>query len=165
MEAVLALSAELAGAAPQRERADAWLLERISQLIGLEVADYCLHDETSRTLLSETDYPANPVAEPWAPTDHQWEILKAQMPFARYVARTGDRYFSARRCTDVVDMRTFSQTEYFEVFDVALMPHEIQMRLPGEPDTHWTLGVARSGQVHRSRQAPPRRPAPVPDGI
>lgn len=150
MEAALAFAAELGTAAPQRERADAWILERVAQLIGLEAADYCQHAEQSRRLLSESDYPA-PAAAPWDPTDHEWMLIKTQNPFCAYVDRSGDRYFSARRTTDVVDMRTFRRTEFFEVFEVGTLPHEIQMRLPGEAETHWTLGVGRSGRNYSER--------------
>lgn len=150
LEAALAFAAELGTAAPERERADFWILERISRLIGLEVAnyshiaDYSQHPESTGLLLHDTEYPANPAAEPWAPTDHEWNLIKAQNPFVQYVNGTGDQHFSARRTTDVVDMRTFSRTEFFETFEIATLPHEIQMRLPGEEQTHWTLGLGRS---------------------
>ena len=155
LEAALAFAAELGTAAPQHDRADVWFLERIAQMIDLEAADYSLHSELRpRTLLSDAEYSgggSDTAPEEWAPTDHEWAVIKAEMPFWRYVVRTGDRFFSAHRTTDVVDMRTFSRTEYFEVFDVASMPREIQMRLPGEPDTHWTLSVARSGRDFTDR--------------
>ena len=151
MEAALAFAAELGTAAPQRERADMWFLERISLMIGLEWASYSHHDVSSRVLLSDAEYPVNPAAEPWAPSDHEWKVIKAENPFCLYVDRTGDRYFSARRLTDVTDMRTYSQTEHFEMCGMAEMPHSLLMRLPGEGETHWTLEMARAGRNYSTR--------------
>ena len=76
------------------------------------------------------------------PTDHEWAVIKTENPYCLYVDRTGDRYFSARRLTDVTDMRTYSQTEHYEMCGFAEMPHSLLMRLPGEGDTHWTLEVS-----------------------
>src|SRR5687767_12489764 len=73
METALALAAELTEAAPQRERADAWLLERISRACHSEVVVYSHHGESSRVLLHDVEYPAVPGGEPWAPTDDQWD--------------------------------------------------------------------------------------------
>ena len=145
LEAALAFAAELGTAAPQRERADVWFLERIARMIDLEVAAYSHHRPSSPLLLSDAEYPANAAQEPWAPTDHEWEVITAENPFCRYADTTGDRYFSARRLTDLVDLPTFAQTEFFELFDVGTMPHAIQMRLPGGAGTHWTLDLERSG--------------------
>ena len=146
LKAALAFTAELGTAAPQRERADVWFLERISQMIGLEWACYSHHDVSSRRLLIDAEFPVNPAAEPWTPNDHEWKVIKTENPFCLYVDRTGDRYFSARRLTDVTDMRTYSQTEHFEMCGMAEMPHTLLMRLPGEGETHWTLDVARAGR-------------------
>jgi len=151
LEAALAFAAELGAAAPQRDRVDDWILERISHMIDLEVAGYSHHGESSRVLLSDAEFPPNPMAGPWAPTDQEWDLIVAENPFCTYADTTGDRYFSARRITDVVDMATFTQTEFYELFDVASMRHNIQMRLPGEGRTHWTLEVARSGKSFSQR--------------
>jgi DNA-binding CsgD family transcriptional regulator len=151
MEAALAFAAELGTAAPQRDRADMWFLERISEMIGLDWASYSHHAETSRFLLNDAEYPANPAAGPWEPSDHEWEVIKAENPFCLYVDQTGDRFFSARRLTDVTDMRTYSQTEHFEMCGMAEMPHSLLMRLPDEGETHWTLEVARSGMNYSRR--------------
>jgi len=146
LEAALAFAAELGTAAPHRDRADRWFLERISQMIGLEWAGYSHHDVSSRHLLSDAEFPANPAAEPWAPNDHEWAVIKAENPFCLYVDRTGDRYFSARRLSDVADMREYSETEHFEMCGMAEMPHTLLMRLPGKGETHWTLDLARTGR-------------------
>ena len=142
MEAALAFAAEVGSAAPLRDRADAWFLEVISRMFSLEDASYSQHCAGPRFSFSTTL--SSPNTKPWAPTEHEWEVIVAENPFCRYVDSTGDRYFSARRVTDVVDMRTFTQTEFYELFDCATMPHGIQMRLPGEPGTHWTLEAGRS---------------------
>ena len=151
MEAALAFAAELGTAASQRERADVWFLERISQMIDLEWASYSHHDVSTRVLLNDAEYPVNPAAEPWTPNDHEWKVIKTENPFCLYVDRTGDRYFSARRLTDVTDMRTYSQTEHFEMCGIAELPHSLLMRLPGEGDTHWTLEVTRAGRDYTKR--------------
>ena len=152
MEAALAFAAELGTAATQRERADDWLLERISQMIGLEWAGYSHHDPNHPgCLLIDAESPAKPAAEPWTPSDHEWKVIKTENPYCLYVDRTGDRYFSARRLTDVTDMRAYSQTEHYEMCGIAAMPHSLLMRLPGEGDTHWTLEVARAGRNYSKR--------------
>ena len=151
MEAALAFAAELGTAALQRERADVWFLERISQMIDLEWAAYSHHAESSRYLLNDAEYPAKPAAEAWVPSDHEWDVIKTENPFCLYVHRTGDRYFSARRFTDVTDMRAYRQTEHYEMCGIAAMPHSLLMRLPGEGDTHWTLEVARAGRNYTKR--------------
>ena len=151
LEAALAFAAELGTAAPQHDRADIWFLERISQMIGLECASYSQHAESSRHLLHDAEYPANPAAGPWEPTDHEREVIKAEMPFHLYVVRTGDRFFSARRLTDVTDIRVYSQTEHFEMVGMAEMPHALLMRLPGDGETHWTLELARAGENFSKR--------------
>ena len=43
MEAALAFAAEVGSAASQPDRADAWILEQISRMIGYEVGDYSHH--------------------------------------------------------------------------------------------------------------------------
>jgi len=120
-------------------------------MVGLEWASYSHHRESSRGLLSDAEYPANPAAGPWEPSDHEWKVIKTENPFCLYVERTGDRFFSARRLTDVTDMRAYSQTEHFEMCGMAEMPHSLLMRLPGEGATHWTLEVARSGVNYSAR--------------
>lgn len=37
------------------------------------------------------------------------------------------------------------------MFDGATMPHELEVRLPGEAGMHWTLGVARAGRNYSDR--------------
>lgn len=151
METALALAAEIIEAAPQRERADAWLLERIVQVCGSEAAGYSHHGESSRVLLHDAGYPAIPAEKPWAPSDDEWSIITAENPFCLYADRSGDRYFTARRVTDVTDVLLFQQTRMFEMFHFAEMPHEIQMRLPDDVG-HWTLGVVRSDRNHTVRE-------------
>ena len=151
MEAALAFAAELGTAASQRERADVWILERISQMIGLEWGCYSHHDESSRHLLIDAEFPVNPAAEPWTPNDHEWRVIKTENPFCLYVDRTGDRYFTARRLTDVTEMGSYSQTEHFEMCGIAELPHSLLMRLPGEGKTHWTLEVTRAGRDYTQR--------------
>lgn len=151
METALALAAELTGAAPQRERADAWLLEQISRACNSEFVGYTHHGESSRLFLHDVEYPAVPGVPPWVPTDDQWDAITSGNPFCLYANRTGDRYFTARRVTDVADMRQLEQTRLFEMVDFGVMPHEIQMRLPDEVG-HWTLAVARSGRNFDERE-------------
>ena len=143
MEAALAFEAEVGSAAPQPDRADAWILEQISRMIGFEVGDYSHHGD-SRLPLHAADYPQK--ASAWAPTDHEWEVIEAEHPFCRYAVRTGDQYFSARRVTDVVDMRTFRRTEAYELFEYPVREHALHMRTPGETGTEWQLNLARSGR-------------------
>lgn len=151
MEAALAFAAEVCSAAPQRNRADPWFLELVSRMIGLEEAGYSQHCGPPLFLLHNAELAEKPAAKPWAPTEHEWEVILAEHPFCRYVDSTGDRHFSARRVTDVVDMRTFTRTEFYELFDCARMPYGLQMRLPGEAGTHWTLEAGRSDRNFSDR--------------
>ncbi len=96
------------------------------------------------------NYPATPEGNAW--TDHDWEVIEAEHPFCLYAARTGDQHFSARRATDVVDMRAFSRTEAFELLGYPIRPHAIQMRTPGESGTEWQLNLARSGRNFSVRE-------------
>lgn len=152
LEAALAFAAELGTAAPQRDRADLWFLERISQMIGVDVAGYSHLAKPFRVLLTDAEYPAHPSGDPWIPNDYEWALIEAENPFCVHARSSGDQYFSAIRLSDVVDdMAAFRQTEIFELFDCATLPHEVQMRLPGEAGTHWTLAVAREGRDYRDR--------------
>lgn len=152
LEATLHFASEVSTAAPQTDRADGWLLERISDMIGLEIASYSQHVDSSGSLLNDSEYqPGKPATEPWTPTEHEWELLKTQNPFSALARRTGDPYFSARRISDLVDMDMYSRCELFEVLDMATMPHEIQMRMPGQHGTHWTLSMVRGGRNYSVR--------------
>lgn len=152
MEAALAFAAEVSDAAPQAERADLWLLERIARLIGLESAAYAQLVTSSSSILSYAEYPSLPIdSPPWSPNEHEHEVWLTQNPFCVFANRTGDPYFSARRLTDVVDMGGFGQTEFFEMFDVSDTGRNIQTRLPGEAGTHWCLDLFRSGRNYSVR--------------
>ncbi|HUF06563.1 MAG TPA: helix-turn-helix transcriptional regulator [Candidatus Binatia bacterium] len=143
MEAALAFAAEVSTAASETDRADLWLLERISRLVGLEAGSYAQLETSSSRFLSYAEYPARPADGPsWTPTEHEHEVWLTQNPFCIFAVRTGDRYFSARRLTDVVDLRTFRQTEFFEI--TGARP-AVQTRLPGEAGTHWCLTLKRTG--------------------
>ncbi len=102
MEAALAFAAEVRDAAPQTDRADLWMLEQIAQMVGYEVGDYSHHGDSRLPLLA-VDYPVKPAA--WAPNDHDLAVIEAEDPFCLYIDRTGDNFFSARRVTDVIDVR------------------------------------------------------------
>ncbi len=143
MEAALAFAAEVGSAASEPDRADQWILERISAMVGYEVGDYSHHGD-SRLPLHAADYPQR--ASAWEPTDHDLDVIEAEHPFCRYAVRTGDRHFSARRVTDVVDMQAFRRSEVYELLDYSVRPHAIQMRTPGESGTEWQLNLARSGR-------------------
>lgn len=149
MEAALAFAAEASIAVPEADRADLRLLERISRLVGLEGARYGQLETSSSRLLSDAEYPARLTGSPpRAPSKHEQEVWLTQHPFCLFAVRTGDRYFSARRLTDVVDMRTFRQTEFFEMSGDG---PTIQMRLPGESGTHWCLNLNRTGRNFTGR--------------
>lgn len=146
MEAALAFAAGLTAIAPEPERADVWILEQISRMVDFDLASYSHHGESSRILLHDTEYPAMPEAEPWAPTNEEWRVIVRDNPFCIYADRTGDTFFAARRVSDVVDMRAFMRTELYEMYGIAEMPHAIQARHPGESGTKWNLEVARNGR-------------------
>ena len=145
MEAALAFGAEVASAAPQRERADGWFLERIAGLVGSEVATYSEIDASCR-VVHDAEYPG----PPWVPTEAEWTVLRTQNPFSAYARSTGNPHFPARRLADVVDMRAFRATELYQAL-VSDLPRAIQMRMPGQSGTHWTLEVARSGRDYVGR--------------
>ena len=144
MEAALAFAAEVGTAATERDRADTLILVRIAQVIRFEVGDYSLHDDAFLPLHA-TDYPAKPNERRWAPTPRECEIIETQHPFCMYAERTGDKYFSARRVSDVVDMQSFRRTEMYDLFDYAIRPHAVQTRIPGGGAREWQLNLARSG--------------------
>lgn len=144
METALAFAAELATAAPARERADSWLLERIARVIGAEVVGYA-HFEAGR-VVHEAEFPG-PV---WMPTEHEWDLLRTQNPFTNYARRTGQPHFLARRLTDVVDIRIFRTSELYRLGSDD-RPHAMQTRMPGRPGTHWTVEVARGGRNFSAR--------------
>lgn len=146
LEAVLALAAEVSAAARERARPDRWLLERISGLVGADVAAYSQFGAPGE-LLTDTEYPG----PAWVPTEAESALLNAQNPFIHYAARTRDRYYSATRLSDVVDdMPAFRRTELYALLSAEL-PHEVQMRMPGTPGTTWLLAVARSGRDYAER--------------
>jgi DNA-binding CsgD family transcriptional regulator len=148
LEAALAFGAEVRGAASRPDRADLWILERVSRLIGYEVGDYSQHGDTLQPL-NATDYPAKASTTPW--TDHDWAVIEAEHPFCLYAARSGDPHFSARRATDVIDMRAFRQSEAFELLGYPDRPHVLHMRTPGDAGTQWQVNLARSGSNFSGR--------------
>lgn len=145
MEAAVAFAGEVSAAVPQEERADTWLLERISQLVDLDDASYAQLDGSSRFL-----HHVNHPGPRWAPTESELQLARTQDPFCMYSATTGDQFFTARRLTDVVDVREFRRTEYFET-SCDKDDRVLTMRLPGEPGTHWTLYLIRRGPNYTSR--------------
>lgn len=147
MEAALAFAAEVSDAAPQAERADLRLLERLSRLIEFESAGYARLVTGSYRMLSYAEYPSPPIdSTPSSPDDHKREVYVTQNPFCVFANRTGDLHFSARRLTDVVDTGAFRQTEFFEMFDMSDSGRNLQTRLPGEDGTHWCLDLFRPGR-------------------
>lgn len=145
MESALAFAGEVSAAAPQEERADMWLLERISRVVGLEDASYAQLDGSSRFL-----HHVNHPGPRWAPTEAELQLASTQDQFCIYAATTGDQFFTARRLSDVVDLRGFRQTECFETLSDK-DDRVLTMRLPGEPGTHWTLYLIRRGPNYTRR--------------
>jgi DNA-binding CsgD family transcriptional regulator len=145
MEAALAFAAEVGTAASQPDRADDLILERISSATGSELAGYDLYDVTC-TMLFSTEMPG----PAWVPTDHEWALLKTENPFSAHAARIGSVTFGAVRLSDVVDMRSFRQTELYALHDDDI-DYSIQARMPAEDGGHWTLEVGRSGHDYSVR--------------
>ncbi len=144
MEAALAFAADVGTAAPECDRIDHWLLERIAGLIESESLGYTQFDAECR-LLRDAEYPG----PPWVPTAHQLELLKSQNVFSNYAKRTAQPHFSARRITDVVDIRVFKRSELYHVLEDT--PHAIQMRMPGPLGGHWTLELNRGARNYSER--------------
>lgn len=147
MEAALGFAAEIGAAAQQPERSDARVLELITRLIDVDVADYSSHAPNGRVLYS-VDHPAEASAIPWAPTEHEWQVIDAQHPFCRHADRGGDPYFHAHRLSDVANMSSFVKTEFYalNLCAVSERPHALQMRIPGAAGTRWQLNLSRGGR-------------------
>ncbi len=146
----LAFGAELGDTARDAARADVWILEQMFRHIGCDLATYSQHGDAPRSLpIHDTDLPTR-VAE-WKPTEHDWEVIEAEHPFCQHAFRTGDDYFSPLRVTDVVDIREFRRTEYFERFVPATHPHKIQTRMPGDGSTCWVVDIERGGRNFSER--------------
>jgi DNA-binding CsgD family transcriptional regulator len=130
LEAALTFAAEVGEAIPHAHRSDAWLLERMARLVDAEVVGYWLLGGQSETI-HEAEFPG-PGAER-ALEDAGPEVENGANPFCTYAKRTGDRYFSARRLSDVMPAPG------------GLEPSSpiIQMRLPAGPGTHWCLDLMR----------------------
>lgn len=144
MEAALAFAAEVGTAAPQRDRIDGWMLERIAGLVGSDSLGYAEYDP-SCGLLHDAEYPG----PPWVPSEHVMELLRSENAFSNYAMRTARPHFSAQRLTDVVDMRVFQRTELYLALDDT--PHAIQMRMPAAIGGHWTLELNRAGRNYTER--------------
>ncbi len=141
LEAVLSLAGELGAAAPESQRADQWLLERVCVLLSAEAGGYSQFD-ASGTLHQDAEYPG----PAFIPTEAEWEVFRTQNPFCQEAIRTRNPYIPARRLTDVVDVREFRRTELWELTGGNNLPHTIQMRMPGEPGDKWVFEVDRSGR-------------------
>ena len=146
LEAVLDFAGEVSAAARERPRADPWLLERIAELLSAEVVAYSQFDE-SEQLCQDAEYPG----PPWEPTEAEWELLSTENPFTNYATRAGDPHFSARRLTDVVDLRAFRRTALYELTDGGAGSASVQMRMPGASGTTWVFEVARIGKNYTRR--------------
>ena len=146
LEAALAFAAGLSAAAAETERADRWILDEIAGMVDVEVASYTHFGQSSRVILLDTVVPTELGIEPWAPTDDEWAVVVRDNPFCVYADGANDPYFTARRVTDLVDLKTFAQTELFEMHDIGAMPHAIQARHPGDAGTKWLIDLGRSGR-------------------
>lgn len=140
MGAVLAFTSELSAAASAPDRADEWIVERISSLVAAEVTSYAQID-SGHHIVHAAHFPG-PQAPP---TDEEWPLIIDENPFCHYAARKADPFFSARRLTDVVEIRAFKRTAFSRIIGWGLR-HDVQTRLPGRPGTHWVLELARSGR-------------------
>jgi len=130
LEAALTFAAEVAEAIPHANRSDAWLLERMARLVDAEVVGYWLLDGQSESI-HEAEFPgpgAESALEAAAP-----DVGNGPNPFCTYAQRTGDRYFSARRLSDVMPAAGGPQPS----------SPIIQMRLPAGAGTHWCLDLMR----------------------
>lgn len=141
LEAVVGLTAELGAAAPQGDRVDRWLLERVCDLVDGEYAGSSEYD-LSGARVNHADYPA----QPSVPDEAEWKLFRAQNPFTTYAVRTGTPFIPARRLSDIVDLRAFRRTELWELVRGDEMPHAIQMRFPGSRKSKWVLEAARAGR-------------------
>ena len=150
LAAALAFAAELGDAARDPARADVWILEQFFRHVGCDLATYSQHGDAPRSApIHDTDLPTR-VGE-WSPTDHEWDVIEAEHPFCQYAYRTGNDYFAPLRVTDVVDIREFRRTEYFERFVPVSHPHKIQTRMPGEGGTCWVIDIERGGRNFSER--------------
>ena len=149
MEAALAFSAELMAATPRRERVDEFIVERLGVLVGAEVIDYaevdCRQGSAIR-LLRGTRFPG-PMRPPNAA---EWHLVETQNPFSAYAATTRSLHFTAKRLTDVTDMRVFRKTELSAIMGYGL-PHDMQTWMPSWRGTLCSLEFARTGRDFTER--------------
>jgi len=134
----LALFGEVLDVAAADERSDDWTMERLAVLVGVDDASYTEWSASSQ-LLHGSGWP------PWdgwrRMTPEEIEIVRAQNPWCRYSERTGDRFFTAIRLTDLVSLREFSGSD---LYPLAGYRYGLQARLPGRvPGSHWTIHLAR----------------------
>jgi DNA-binding CsgD family transcriptional regulator len=132
-----------ADAAIHAEGADQWLVDNIAGLIPSELIVY------SQVDAHKTSWIGAVWPEPsWQPSEDDWRLsVSTENPFCLYADRTGDRFFAARRLSEIVNKAGFRRTEYGEVFGER---HEMQTRLPGG-QTLWTLSFERSGRNYSRR--------------
>ena len=142
LEAALAFVAEAAEAASQREREDAWLLERLARLLSAEFVGYGQLDAASRVLQMSV-YPASIAFDVDAAVP-----IAERNPFCYYRDRIDDPYFRAVRLSDVLGPGTGRLVGAFAGWDGVAA---IQMRMPGPSGTHWTLDVERDGRDFSDR--------------
>jgi DNA-binding CsgD family transcriptional regulator len=143
LEAALTFAAELGAAAPERARADAWMLERLAALIGFDFAGY-YHLDAAHHAITEAEYGGPQSELPEA----EFPVSPSDLPFCVYARRIGNPYFQARRLSDILDLGAFRETELFEVLGA---DPSIQMRMPASPGTHWTLDLERMGRDFSDR--------------
>jgi DNA-binding CsgD family transcriptional regulator len=143
LEAALAFGAGLSAAAAETERADVWILHQVCRMVDVEVASYTHFGHSSRDVLLDTVYPTELGIGPWAPTDEEWEVQVRDNPFCLFADRTGERYFRARRLTDIGDLEAFARTELFEMEDFASKPYGLQARHPGDDGAKWNIDLVR----------------------
>lgn len=136
LEAVLDFAGEVGALAREPQRADPWILERIVGLVHADEAAYSQYDRLHR-IRQDSEFPG-PAFEP---TADELEIYRTQNPYTSYAKRIRNPFFSARRLTDVVDMRVFRRTELYELVGEGA---SVQMRMPGLSGTTWMFEVVRA---------------------
>ena len=143
LEVALAFTAEAGAASRWAQRSDIALLELVAAAVDCEAATYAYHADAWRTPPQpDTNLPWRAT---WMPTLRDWEVIEAEHPWCQYEARTGGQMRSALRLSDVVDMRTFRRTEYFDRFIGTATPHRVEMRCLVEERAYWSLHLERSG--------------------
>ena len=147
MEAVLAFTAEVGTAAAANKHADRWLMGEICRLVAADECSYGVYDATG-TELHGGLYP-NDCA--WVPTTAEATVLRAQNPFRHYATRLGSRYFSAKRLSDLIDLRAFRRLAIWQIPMIRETPYFIEARMPGPSGTTIILEVDRSGRDFTGR--------------